>query len=252
MRRKEINISVVTAVFNGDEYLPRLINSLHAQTDKDFEWVVADGGSKDRTIMQLTEASDLLKIKIDSRPDFGIYDALNRAVKMAGGDYYLVLGADDELMPDAIENYKKACTESLADFVTAKIEVNGEISSSRSPSWEWLYSQFAHVSAHAVGLVIKKNLHDKFGFYSRKFPIAADQLFILESIHGGATVSKQNFIAGKFSQQGVSGADLIGTITEWFRVQIHVGHNTIIQLILMVIRILRSYKQICRNKKNDQ
>lgn len=244
----EIKISVVTAVYNGAEFLPRLIKSLEAQTDKDFEWVIADGGSTDETLNQLNEASKNIQIRIDSRPDFGIYDALNRAVRMSDGEYYLVLGADDELMPDAIANYKNACIETAADFVTAKIQANGNVCGIRQPSWEWLYAQFAHVSSHAVGLVIKRDLHSKFGYYSRSFPIAADQLFILESIHGGAKVSRHEFVAGKFFQQGASGADAIGTMTEWFRIQLRMGHNPIIQLILLVIRMLKFLKNKYQNK----
>lgn len=241
MSNSKIKLSIVTAVFNGAEFLPQLIRSLEAQTDKEFEWVIADGGSTDETLRQLNEASKSIQIKIDSKPDFGIYDALNRAVRMADGDYYLVLGADDELMPDAIFNFKNACNETAADFVTAKIEANGKVCGVRQPNWEWLYAQFAHVSSHAVGLAIKRDLHNKFGYYSRHFPIAADQLFILESIHGGATVSKHEFVAGNFFQQGASGADVIGTISESFRIQIRVGHNKTVQLILMIIRILKIF-----------
>ncbi|MEN9258541.1 MAG: glycosyltransferase [Gloeomargarita sp. SRBZ-1_bins_9] len=96
-------LSVVTATYNAAHDLPRLIASLAAQTDQDFEWVVADGVSTDGTLELLEQARQKLqRVVVDSRPDFGIYDALNRAVKLASGEYYLVVGADDMLFPEAI------------------------------------------------------------------------------------------------------------------------------------------------------
>ncbi|GAA0218050.1 glycosyltransferase [Castellaniella daejeonensis] len=237
---KKTRFSVVTATYNAAAVLPRLIMSLKAQTDQDFEWVVADGASADGTLAMLEEAGKTLSIRVDSRPDFGIYDALNRAVKLATGDYYLVVGADDELFPDAVKNYKNACDITDADMVTALIEVNGRVGGVRSRQWEWLYGQFAHVSGHAVGLAIRRSLHDRFGWYSRKLPIAADQLFILKAVHGGSEISRQDFLAGKFRTEGTSGNDTVGTLVEGFRSQVLVGHNVWLQLLILCLRLFKN------------
>ena len=91
-------ISVITATFNSDKKLPVLIQSLQKQTDKKFEWIVVDGGSKDRTLDLLKEINDL-DYKFISESDFGIYDALNKGIMKASGDFYLVIGSDDYLFP---------------------------------------------------------------------------------------------------------------------------------------------------------
>lgn len=49
-----IRLSIITATFNTDEFLPRLIDSLKSQSDPDFEWIVADGGSTDETLVICT------------------------------------------------------------------------------------------------------------------------------------------------------------------------------------------------------
>lgn len=242
--KSAIRLSVITATFNVAECLPRLVNSLQSQTDSDFEWVVADGGSTDKTLALVCDAAKTLNVKVDSRPDFGIYDALNRAVKMADGDYYIVIGADDEFFPDAVERYKAACINTDADFVTARVEVEGCVCGVRNKQLEWLYGPFVHVGCHAVGLAIRRSLHDRFGYYSRSFPIAADQLFILEAIHGGATVSEQTFVVGKFSRDGFSGQDILGTLVEGFRVQVRAGHGLLPQLALLVVRIMKNWFRI--------
>ena len=245
MTDKRSTLSIVTATYNAAQVLPNLVASLRAQTDQDFEWVVADGGSTDETLAILKKAADeLMCVKVDSRPDFGIYDALNRGVGMANGQYYVVLGADDQLCPDAVANYRMACGKSGADLVTAKFRVNDKIISIREPRWEWLYGQFAHVSGHAVGLAIRRCLHDHIGFYSRKFPIAADQLFILQAVHSGAVVHEENFVAGVFDQKGISCQDAAGSLTEAYRVQLRIGHGFLLQTIILILRILKNYRRI--------
>jgi glycosyltransferase involved in cell wall biosynthesis len=239
-----IHLSIITATFNTAECLPLLIASLKSQSDTDFQWVVADGGSTDETLALVHDAAKTMDVKVDSRPDFGIYDALNRAVKMADGDYYVVIGADDEFFPDAVAQYKAACTSTDADFVTARVEVDGCVCGVRNKRWEWLYGPFAHVGCHAVGLAIRRSLHERFGYYSRSFPIAADQLFILEAIHGGATVRELPFVAGKYYHGGSSGQDILGTLVEGFRVQVRVGHGLLFQLLLFVARVFKNWPSI--------
>src|SRR5262245_157296 len=98
-------ISVITPTYNAATTLPRLIASLRTQTDRDFEWVIADGHSNDGTLEMLRGIDDL-DIRITSQPDYGIYDALNRGVRTCSGEYYVVIGADDFFEPEAIRNFR--------------------------------------------------------------------------------------------------------------------------------------------------
>lgn len=78
MLEPAIHLSIITATFNTSECLPRLIDSLKLQSDPDFEWIVADGGSTDKTLALVHDAAKTLNVKVDSRSDFGIYDTLNK------------------------------------------------------------------------------------------------------------------------------------------------------------------------------
>lgn len=236
------SISIVTATYNAAAVLPRLIESLLAQTDQDFEWVVADGGSTDGTLEILENAKLKLKnVVIDSRTDFGIYDALNRGVKLSTGEYYVVLGADDILFPEAVAQYFTVCSKTQADFVSACVISNdGQSRGARPRPWEWLYGPFAYVSGHAVSLAIRKSLHSRYGWYSRKLPIAADQLFILRVIRGGGRVVQAPFIAGRFeSIEGTSGKDTFGTLLENYRVQLNAGNSFWLQSFILFARLVR-------------
>jgi len=250
----EPKISVITATYNAAAHLPALIDSLVAQTDQDFEWVVADGASTDGTLALLEAAKQRLKaVIVDSRPDRGIYDALNRAVELASGEYYIVVGSDDTLAPDAILQYRNACRRTGADMVTARIVIGeGDSQGPRWPRWEWLYNFSAHVSGHAVGLAIRRDLHERFGMYSLSYPIAADRLFILRSIHGGAKVVEADFVAGRFENHtGTSGRKVLQALYEGYRVQLAVGHRFWVQTLLFVLRLIRHRRRIEVLNKGD-
>jgi glycosyltransferase involved in cell wall biosynthesis len=93
---KSLKISVITATFNSEKNISVLIKSLSSQTDKNFEWIVADGGSEDKTLT-LVRSIEGVEFEILNGPDFGIYDALNKAIKECRSDYYIVAGSDDSL-----------------------------------------------------------------------------------------------------------------------------------------------------------
>lgn len=235
---RPISISVVTATFNAAEHLPALIKSLQAQTDKDFEWVVADGASSDGTLGLLQSVSDI-KITISSQPDFGIYDALNRAIKLSAGDYYIVAGGDDFFYSDAIANFRKVIQSSNADVVAAKAMYGDKCMRVKSgPSW--LFGQFSFISAHTLATAFRKKLHQTYGYYSRLYPIAADQFFVIRSCVGGAKCQDADFLAGEIGKSGVSSTDLVGNATEVFRVQVELGRSIVIQTLLLLLRLVRA------------
>ncbi len=236
-----MKISVVTATYNAVDFLPDLINSLRQQENKNFEWVVADGVSTDGTLELLRSIEDL-QIVITSESDFGIYDALNRGIKASSGEFYLVVGADDVLYPNAIEVLHKAISEKI-DIVTTAIDFGEKISRPRN-KMPWFYGQFSYVSGHSVGSAFRKSLHDITGYYSRRFPIAADQFFILNSVFSGAKIKFVDEVIGKHNLIGVSATDDLGTMSEWYRVQVEVGFNKYLQTLLFVLRVLKNIRKV--------
>lgn len=238
--------SIVTATYNVAPLLPALIESLHHQKDRRFEWVVADGGSTDGTL-EILENVTGLNIVLSVQPDFGIYDALNRALRIASGDYYLVLGADDTLATDAIANFRRIVTETGADMVVACVQAGDQV---RSPcaGKPWLRGHKAYVSEHAVATLIRRNLHERFKYYSRRFPIAADQFF-LKTVCASPQVklAPAQFVAGNYAVDGVSGVDTAGALTEFFRVQLETESCRLLQCILFILRLIRHLPTVISN-----
>lgn len=232
-------ISIITATFNSQYFIQNLINSLSNQTDKRFEWIVIDGNSNDNTIKILKNVKNI-KLTYISENDEGIYDAINKGIKLANYNYYLVCGSDDFLFPNTIEKLNKLVNSNLAfDFYATSFQMNNRIHFPRKYS-SWLYGMRGMSSCHSVALLINKNLHKKFGFYNLSFPIFADQLFVQNAVYQGATILHcKDILSGKYSTNGMSSNDSLDKQFEFFKMQIVCKHNYYLQFLLFLIRCLK-------------
>lgn len=97
-------ISIITATFNSAKTLKDTIQSVLRQTNKDFEYLIVDGGSTDETIdiVKSYESEFSGRLKWVSEKDKGIYDAMNKGIKMASGDVVGILNSDDYFTSDDI------------------------------------------------------------------------------------------------------------------------------------------------------
>lgn len=240
-------LSIITATYNAAATLPSLIRDLQAQTCHDFEWVIADGGSGDGTLA-LLEADIGLATRVSSQSDFGIYDALNRGIRMASGEYYLVVGADDHLCADTVERYLQAIETSAADIISADVIIDGRRYQPEARCRE-LQGIDACVSSHSVGAVFRKSLHERFGYYSRKLPICADQLFVYQARAAGVRFHHAPFVAGEFTLDGTSGRDALGMIVETCRAKVMSGSPAWLQSLILVLRLLKNQTLIRRQHR---
>ncbi|MFZ2308064.1 MAG: glycosyltransferase family 2 protein [Rhodoferax sp.] len=94
-------VSVVTVVRNGGETILSTIDSVRQQSLSDIEHVIVDGVSSDNTIEQI-RAHQHERLRWISEPDLGIYDAMNKGIAMARGEWILFLGADDQLADSGV------------------------------------------------------------------------------------------------------------------------------------------------------
>jgi glycosyltransferase involved in cell wall biosynthesis len=235
----EPSIAVVSVTLNCAELLPRLIESLLAQDDQNFEWVVADGGSTDATHEALVRFP-AARTTVIQGPDFGIYHALNKAVAAVRSDYYLVLGADDRLYPNAISSFRRAARGGNWDIVAASIEIGGK---PRPPlrGRRWLRGGNAYVAGHAVGTLIRTELHASCGYYSNRYVNGADMHFVLTAVsRGGARVGAAPFVAGVFGDRGVSTLDRVCSISDALRIQLAFGERASLQFLIYLFRLTRA------------
>ena len=92
-----MKFSIITASYNAANDLLRTAKSIESQSFDDVEWIVVDGASSDGTHQLFAEKLPRFVATFTSEPDTGIYNALNKGISRASGDWLLFLGAGDEL-----------------------------------------------------------------------------------------------------------------------------------------------------------
>lgn len=111
-------ISVIVPTMNSAAVIAGALQSLAEQTWRGFEVIVSDGGSRDDTVAAARLFEDRLPaLRIDSRPDSGVYDAINRAVALARAPWFIVLGSDDRLHAPATLAHMSAALTAAPDDV---------------------------------------------------------------------------------------------------------------------------------------
>src|SRR5712664_874457 len=95
-------VTIITATFNDADNLLRTVKAVRELFYKNVEWIIVDGGSKDGTVEAIRRNENVIDYWM-SEPDRGIYDAWNKGVSRANGDWISFLGAGDCYHPDAID-----------------------------------------------------------------------------------------------------------------------------------------------------
>lgn len=116
--------SIITVTYNAEATLPRTLASVKAQTCRLFEYLVVDGKSADATL-QLAKDAAIPEMKIHSGRDNGIYDAMNKGLGMAEGEYVIFLNAGDAFhSPDTLQRIADAImTEDFPGIVYGQTDI---------------------------------------------------------------------------------------------------------------------------------
>lgn len=175
-------ISIITATFNSARTLKDTIQSVLRQTNKDFEYLIIDGGSTDETIdiVKSYESEFSGRLKWVSEKDQGIYDAMNKGIKMASGDVVGILNSDDYFTSDDIlQTVDNAFKSHEIDAIYGDIHFIRDGNpqkcvryySSRMFRPFWL--RFGFMPAHP-SFYCKREVFEKAGLYSLDYKIGAD------------------------------------------------------------------------------
>ena len=230
--------SLITVTLNERENIAGLVKSLTMQTDHEFEWLLIDGMSTDGTVEYLL-GLNLPFLKLVSESDRGLYDAVNKGIKLCSGTHYMVIGADDRLDPSAVQIVKSAIKANMdADLIAFPVRKGSDVVVPRSNLPTWLAGQKTLVAEHAVGTVFRKSIHSLLGFYSNAFLVAADNDFVLRCYDSGSKIHYHDSVLGEFALGGVSSREILITLLENFRVQVKRGCFWI-QLVLLIGRLMK-------------
>lgn len=171
-------LSVITINWNNSFGLQKTIESVIRQTYTDFEFIVIDGNSTDCSVDVIMKYESNITIW-KSEADNGIYDAMNKAIQLASGEYLLFLNSGDFLISNTVLESVFA-TERTTDFIfgCVKKEFGYRIV---PPSTITFYSALFDIISHQSSF-IKKSLFKEFGLYDVNVKIVADWKFLFEAI----------------------------------------------------------------------
>ncbi len=126
--------SIITITFNASAVIEPTLKSIKSQTFDDYEYIVVDGASTDDTVAKV-ENSGIKGMKVISEPDNGLYDAMNKGLKMATGRYLIFLNAGDSFADkNVLALYARTSNNGSADIIygqTCLVDMSGKVTGMR-------------------------------------------------------------------------------------------------------------------------
>jgi glycosyltransferase involved in cell wall biosynthesis len=183
---RDLKISLITVAFNAESTIERCIQSVIEQTYKNVEYIIIDGASTDNTLRIINNFNNCIHHFL-SEPDMGIYDAMNKGIKLAKGDVVGMINADDYFSDsNVIADVARAFQQGDAPIVYGDIDYVG---ASGNIIRKWRSGKYKHgkfnlgwMPPHPA-FYCKRELFYGFGFYSDEYGTAADYELMLRFMH---------------------------------------------------------------------
>jgi glycosyltransferase involved in cell wall biosynthesis len=201
-----LKLSIITVNLNNKEGLRKTIESVIDQSFCNYEYIIIDGASDDGSVEIIQQYADKIDYWV-SEPDTGIYNAMNKGILKAQGEYCLFLNSGDGLLQ------KNTLSELFACTFAEDIVYGNNVILSESPiridrglgkSIVGLYDLATGRINHQACL-IKRNLFTTFGLYSENYRIVSDWKFFIDSIiFGNASVRYIDKNISFFDVEGIS------------------------------------------------
>lgn len=181
-----MKITIITVCYNAQSTIKQTLDSLFSQDYNEVEFILIDGNSTDKT-MEIVEAYRSKFFKIISENDFGMYDALNKGIKLANGEIIGILNSDDEFSQNSILRViaSKFMENSSIDAIigdVAFIKNNKQIRYCSALNWQPWKFKFGNMPPHP-SFYCKRKLFTQFGYYNTNFKIAGDFELLLRFIY---------------------------------------------------------------------
>ena len=180
---KDMKVTIITVTLNSARFLEDCIKSVISQDYKNIEHIIIDGGSTDATLLIIQKYKDHIAAWV-SEKDAGMYDAINKGMRMATGDIIGTLNSDDTLSsPTVIKDIVGAFYEQQVDAVYGDlVYVDQQNTDKVIRVWKGLpykRTRYKHgwMPAHPT-FYFKKELLDKYGYYETHYFTASDYEFM--------------------------------------------------------------------------
>lgn len=195
-----VKISIITVSYNAAKTIEQTIRSVVNQTYKNIEYIIIDGGSTDGTVDIIKKYEDKIAYWV-SEPDKGIYDAMNKGIMLATGDYVYFLGADDKLLNLPTNILEKAKNDNIFVVLGSVRFSNGYVFHS---VWDWKLK--FNNRLHHQGMFIKKSYLVN-NLYDIEYPVLADFDLNQKMFKNNLSHITTKLVIAEFSLDGISAAN---------------------------------------------
>jgi len=243
-----VKISLITVTYNAESTISRCIESVIAQSYPNLEYIIVDGGSTDNTLRIISGYKNNIDILI-TEPDHGIYDAMNKGIRMASGNVTGTLNADDFFADqEVLSAVAQAFSSSDTEIIYGNLDY---INSAGKITRKW--------KSHACGknsfnrgfmpphptFYCKRILFDKYGFYSLEYGSAGDYELMARFLHKWQVRSFYlNKVMVKMQVGGISNSNLMNRFKAWsFDLKAMRKNNVFLPVLAIVLKPLRKISQ---------
>ena len=205
-----MKLSIITINRNNAQGLKKTMQSVVEQTNNDIEYIVVDGASTDESVDIIKSFADQRLSRWVSERDNGIYNAMNKGIGMAQGEYVMILNSGDYLAtPQVIEQMnEKLVDKGQPDILYGnmiKIWPDGKTRRDYQLSVNYSLFDFYQSTLNPDGTYIRRSLFQQFGPFDETMKICSDWAWMLKTIGlGGVKPSRVNIDTLYFDMTGVS------------------------------------------------
>ena len=244
--KKKIIFSIITPVLNGEKFIKKNIESLKNQSFKNYEHIIIDGKSIDKTIQIINKNKNKKNILIIKK-DKNLWEAINRGIKISKGNFIGILNSDDYLYKNGLkiiyDYFKK---DKSLSYIFGAVKKNKRILYKLEK--DKIFYKFNVYPSHSVSFFLKKNVQKEIGYYNSNYNLCADYDFFFKLFNNhkfkGSNTSK-NQIIGYFRSGGISErVSKFEKLILEFKIRYKNKQNILILFFLFqltVLNIIRNY-----------
>jgi glycosyltransferase involved in cell wall biosynthesis len=214
-------LSIITINLNNYQGLKKTLESVACQTFKDYEHIVIDGGSTDGSGDVIATFKSKLGYYV-SETDSGIYNAMNKGILHANGEYCLFLNSGDFLVNPKVltKVFKTGFTQDIA-VGNCNVSKDRKVVFLATPPQDISLDAFWGKTIPHQSTFFKRDLFQKFGVYSENFQIHSDlEFFIKTIILGNCSYIKLPVIVSDYNLEGISGKSSYSPVSDSEKVAI--------------------------------
>jgi glycosyltransferase involved in cell wall biosynthesis len=203
-------LSIIIPTFNSSATIRRCLHSISSQVFTDYEVLIQDGGSRDSTvelIENFRKGNPESKIEIQQKRDKGVYDAMNKGIRRAKGEWIYFLGSDDELHdPNVLKQIVRSANETNCDVLYGNVRIVGDIGVAKSGTiYDGPFDLIKLLSKNICHQAVfyRSDCIKRVGVFNRNYTICSDWDFNMRCWSKGrfryVDVTVANFYAGGLS-----------------------------------------------------